>query len=196
MIKIREIFFTGFLFLIESNYISLIYFFMPIPKKVINFLEKSKVKYEIIKHKTVYTAFDKSKTLKEKTNIIGKTLVLKISSKEMVIVLIPGDKNLDKVKIKKIINLQRRKEDKKIVKKIEFASERLMKNRFKGMKMGTIAPFGNLFKIPTFVNKSLLNKKKIILNSGCHDQSMAIKGNDFEKIIPDLIKGSFVKSRK
>ena len=169
---------------------------MPISKKVINFLGKSKVKYDIIKHKIVYTAFDKSRTLKEKTNIIGKTLVLKISLKEMVIVLIPGDKNLDKVKIKKIINLQRRKEDKKIVKKIEFASERLMKGRLKGMKMGAIIPFGVLFKTPTFVNKSLLNKKKIILNSGCHNHSIAIKGKDLEKIVPDLIKGSFVKSRK
>jgi len=169
---------------------------MAISKKIINFLEKSKVKYEIIKHKTVYTAFDKSRTLKEKTNIVGKTLVLKISPKEMVIVLIPGDKNLDKVKIKKIINLQRKKEDKKIVKKIEFASERLMKNRFKGMKIGAVTPFGNLFKISTFVNKSLLNKKKIILNSGCHDQSIVIKGNDFEKIVPSLVKGSFVKPRK
>lgn len=169
---------------------------MSISKKVINFLEKSKVKYEIIKHKTVYTAFDKSRTLKEKNNIIGKTLVLKISPKEMAIILIPGDKNLDKVKIKKIINLQRKKEDKKIVKKIEFASERLMKGRLKGMKMGAVIPFGTLFKTLTFVNKSLLNKKRIIVNSGCHNHSMAIKGKDLEKIIPDLIIGSFAKPRK
>ena len=169
---------------------------MPIPKKIINLLEEKKAKYEIIKHKTVYTAFDKSKTLKEKNNIIGKTLVLKISSKEMVIVLIPGDKNLDKVKIKKIINLQRKKEDKKIVKKIEFASERLMKGRLKGMKMGAVIPFGTLFKTLTFVNKSLLNKKRIIVNSGCHNHSIAIKGKDLEKIVPDLISGSFAKPRK
>ena len=169
---------------------------MAVSKKVIKFLDKSGVKYEIINHRTVFTAFDKSRTLKEKTNIIGKTLVLKINPKEMVIVLIPGDKNLDKVKIKKTINLQRKKEGSKIVKKIEFASERLMKNRLKGMKMGAVAPFGVLFKVPTFVNKSLLNKKKIILNSGRHDQSIVIKGTDFEKIVPDLIKGSFAKPRK
>ena len=169
---------------------------MAISKKVIKFLDKSKTKYEIINHRTVFTAFDKSKTLKEKTNIIGKTLVLKISPKEIVIVLIPGDKNLDKVKIKKIINVQRKKEGSKTIKKIEFASARLMKGRLKGMKIGAIIPFGNLFKIPTFVNKSLLNKKKIILNSGRHDQSIVIRGGDLEKIVIDLIKGSFVKPRK
>ena len=171
-------------------------FIMVIAKKIIKFLDKSGAKYEIINHRTVFTAFDKSRTLKEKANIVGKTLVLKINPKEMVIALIPGDKNLDKAKIKKIINLQRKKEAKKIVKKIEFASERLMKNRLKGMKMGAVAPFGSLFKISTFVNKSLLNKKKIILNSGRLDLSIMIKGSDFEKIVRDLIKGSFVKSKK
>ena len=35
-----------------------------IPGKIIKFLEKGKVKYEILKHRTVYTAFDKAKTLK------------------------------------------------------------------------------------------------------------------------------------
>jgi hypothetical protein len=50
---------------------------MAIPKKIINFLEKAKVKYEIIKHKTVFTAFDKSQTLKVPEKIVGKTLILK-----------------------------------------------------------------------------------------------------------------------
>ena len=169
---------------------------MAVSKKVIKFLDKSGVKYEIINHRTVFTAFDKSKTLKEKTNIIGKTLVLKINSKELAVILIPGDKNLDKVKIKKIINLQRKKEGSKIVKKIDFASERLMKKGLKGMRVGAVAPFGVLFKVSTFVNKSLLNKKKIILNSGRHDQSIVIKGTDFEKLVPDLVEGSFAKPRK
>ncbi len=169
---------------------------MSIPKKVTNFLDKSGVNYEIIDHRTVFTAYDKAQTLKEKLNIIGKTLVLKLNSKEIAMVLIPANRDLDKRKIKKIINKERKKEDNKLVKKIKFASERLMKNRLKGMKMGAVVPFGNLFKIETFVNRSLLNKKRIILNSGRHKHSIMIKGKDFEKIVPNLIKGSFVKVSK
>jgi len=66
----------------------------------IDFLEKAKVKYELIKHRKVFTAQDKAATLKVKPNIIGKTLVLKID-KRISVVLIPANKNLDKNKFKK-----------------------------------------------------------------------------------------------
>jgi hypothetical protein len=44
---------------------------MAIPKKIFNFLEKVRVRYEIIKHKTVFTALDKSQTLKVPRKIVG-----------------------------------------------------------------------------------------------------------------------------
>lgn len=168
---------------------------MSAPKKVINFLEKSKVKYEEIQHRTVYTAFDKAKTLKVKQNIIGKTLILK-ANRDLVVCLIPANKNLDKAKFKKTVNNWRKKTAQKPVKTIDFASERLIKNRFKGVKVGAIPPFGNLFKLPTFVNKSLLGLPKIIVNSGHYNLSIKIKGAFLKKLISDLIAGSFAKARK
>jgi Ala-tRNA(Pro) deacylase len=168
---------------------------MLVPRKVLNFLKKNKIKYEIIEHKTVYTAFDKARTLKLKPDIIGKTLILK-TDKDLVLVLVPANKNLDKNKFKKIINSWRKREDKKAVKKIEFVSERLMKNKLKGIKIGATPPFGELFGFPTFINKSLLNKPKIIVNSGHYNSSVKIKGSFLKKLMPDMIVGSFAKSKK
>jgi prolyl-tRNA editing enzyme YbaK/EbsC (Cys-tRNA(Pro) deacylase) len=170
---------------------------MTIPKRLIKFLDDSEVKYDVINHRTVYTAHDKTKTLKEKPSIVAKTLVLKLGRKDIGIVSLPANKNVDKRKIKKLINQQREKVEKKKIKKVKFASERLMKNRLKsrGVRMGAIVPFGNFLKVPTFINKSLLNKKRLILNSGRHEQSIIIKGKDFSKIVPNVIKGRFTKSR-
>lgn len=168
---------------------------MSIPKKVINFLEKNRAEYEIIEHKTVYTAFDKAKTLKVKANMIGKTLILK-ADRDLVLVLIPANKNLDKGKFKKLVNKERKKQGKKAVKKIEFASERLMKKKIKGVRTGAIPAFGNLFSIPTFVNKSLLNQPKIIINSGHCNFSIKIKSSDYKKLIPDIISVSLTKAKK
>ena len=168
---------------------------MAIPKKIINFLEKKKIRYQILEHKTVYTAFDKSQTLRMKPNIIGKTLVLK-ANKDLVIVLIPANKNLDKQKVKKIINKKFKKEGKKPVKTIDFASERLMKNKLKGVKIGAIPPFGNLFGFTSLINRSLLGQSKIIINSGDYNQSLEIKGVFLKKLMPDLVAGSFIRARK
>ncbi len=184
-----------FLLTCKNKKIDIKFIYMPVPKKVINFLEKNRARYEIVEHRTVYTAFDKVKTLKVKPNIVGKTLVLK-GDKDLIFVLIPANKNLDKNKFKKIVNIWRKKQGKKSVKKIEFVSERVIKNKIKGVKLGAIPPFGSLFGYPTFVNKSLLSQRKIILNSGIPDFSVRITTASFKKIIPDMISANFVKAKK
>ena len=184
---------------------------MAIPKKVINFLEKGKVKYEAIGHRTVYTAFDKAKTLKRgplaggwrvgrsPEKMVGKTLILKMDGK-LTVVLIPANKNLDLQKFKKLAKAlpaaclpdrQGRQ-----VKKIDFASERLIKNKFKGVRVGAIPPFGNLWGLRTFIDNFLMREKEIILNSGDYNFSIKISSNQLKKILPDAIFGNFSEKKK
>ena len=180
---------------------------MSIPKKVISFLEKAKIKYEPIKHRIVYTAYDKAQTLKVKPNVIGKTLVLKIdpagsrrsgtygASKDLVFALIPGNKNLDKNKFKKTINEWRKKAGLGAIKKMNFISERVMKNKFKGIKLGAIPPFGAIWKLPTFIDGELLKNPKIIVGVGDYNRSIKISPANLKKLMPDLVVGSFGKPR-
>jgi Ala-tRNA(Pro) deacylase len=157
---------------------------MAVPKKIINFLEKNKIKYEIIKHRIVYSAYDKAKTLKVPEKIIGKTLILKING-NLSAVLIPANKNLDFQKIKKIAK----------IKKLDFASEKVIKNKFKGVKVGAVPPFGGLWGISTFIDRSLIKQPKIIINSGDYNFSIKISGASLKKIVPDLIIESFNKPK-
>jgi len=156
-----------------------------IPKKIIKFLEKAKIKYEPIKHRTVYTAYDKSQTLKVPEKIVGKTLILRTNGK-LAVVLISASKNLDINKLKKIAK----------VKKVEFISEKLIKNKIKGVKVGAIPPFGNLWKLPTFIDRTLFNQLKIIVNGGDYNWSIRISTASLKKLISNLVIGSFSKAKK
>jgi Ala-tRNA(Pro) deacylase len=156
---------------------------MPIPQKIIKFIGDKK--HEILEHKTVFTAHDKAATLKVPEKTVGKTLVLKLD-KELGLALIPANRNLDKNKLKKAAR----------VKKVDFASETIMKNRLKGAKPGAVPPFGPVWKMPVFVDNSLLKAPKIVVNSGHHDFSFRISGPILRKLIPGLIGGSFGKARK
>jgi Ala-tRNA(Pro) deacylase len=158
---------------------------MAIPKKIINFLEKNKVKYEVIKHKTVYTALDKAATLKTPKKIIGKTLLLKLDKKPA-LVIIPADKNLDKQKLKKIAK----------AKEIDFIKENWMKKNLKGLKVGAIPPFASLWKMSIFGEKNLFSQPKIIINSGDYSFSIRINPKDFKKICPDIKIGNFSQIKK
>jgi Ala-tRNA(Pro) deacylase len=170
---------------------------MAVPKKIINFLQKNKIKYEILEHRTVYTAFDKAQTLKVKPQIVGKTLVLKIDG-ILAVVLVPANKNLDKEKFKKVAK----------VKKFEFVPEKIIKQKLKGVKVGAIPPFGNLWTpptrhppasrapLPTFVDRPLLNQPKIIVNGGDYNFSIKISGASLKKLVPDLVVGNFSKEKR
>lgn len=158
---------------------------MPIPKKLIKFLQKNKVRYEAIKHRIVYTAYDKAQTLKVPEKAIGKTLLLKID-KKFALILIPANKNLDKNKFKKIVK----------AKELKFASEKLMKNKFKGIKVGAIPPFGNLWGLSSFVDRAVVNQPKIIINGGDYNSSIGLNPNALKKIIPDLVVGNFSQVKK
>ncbi len=168
---------------------------MAISKKILNFLGKAGVKYESIEHRTVYTAYDKAATLRVPQKIVGKTLVIKFD-RSIGLVLIPANKNLDKMKLKKAINAGRKKTGEKIVKKIDFAIELWMKKNLKGAKIGAIPCFGSLWKLLTFVDRGLLRNPKIIINSGDYNWSIKISPNNLKKLIPNLILGNFSEAKK
>jgi len=179
--------------------------FMPIFKNLEKLLKDTKAKYELVKHKTVYTALDKAKTLKVKSKEVAKTLVLKLGSgktAQYVLASIPADKNFDKEKFKKLYNEWLKKMAKaegkvfKAVKEIDFAAEAIIKkNIIKIKKGGTVAPFGELYKVPTFIDISLLKVKKLVVNAGGFEESIIILSKQLEKI-GGFIKGNFSKAKK
>jgi len=172
---------------------------MAIPKKLTNFLEKNKIKHEQIEHRVVYTAFDKATTLRVPAKIVGKTLTLKID-KGYALALIPANKNLDKKKFLKVANKWQGSrcltpDVKHKIKRVDFVTENWMKKNIKGVKLGAVPPFGNLWKLPTFIDRFLINQSKIIVNGGNWRNSIKISPAVFRKTIPDLIIGSFTKAR-
>ena len=175
---------------------------MAVLKSLTNLLEKTKVKYQIIKHRTVYTALDKAETLHLDPKSIAKTVVVKIGRGKHILALIPANKNLDKIKLKKTINNWLKKTAKvegakktwEKVKEIGFASEAWMKKNIKG-KIGATPPFGKLFKIPTFIDRSLLRAKKIIINTGDYEHSIEFATKQIEKV-EEMIRGGFSQAKK
>ncbi len=141
-----------------------------IPKKILSYLDKNKVKYDIVKHKTVYTAYDLAQTLAKKMNEIAKTLVVKVD-KGYVLVVVPGHLRVDLGKVKKILK----------AKSAELAPEKVMAKVFK-VKPGAITPFGSLHKVEVLLDKALLKTKEAIVNAGSFTDSLRLKVKDLQKL--------------
>lgn len=141
-----------------------------IPKKILNYLKKNKIKHEILQHKTVYTAYDLANTLAKKLNEIAKTLVVKVD-KKYVLVVLPAHLRLDFAKVKKVLK----------AKSAELAPEKAMEKIFK-VKPGAITPFGSLHKVEVLLDKALLKTQKAIISAGSFTDSLRLKVKDLQKL--------------
>jgi prolyl-tRNA editing enzyme YbaK/EbsC (Cys-tRNA(Pro) deacylase) len=162
-------------------------------KKVSDYLEKNKYKYDEIGHKTTYTAWDTSQTERVKPQQVAKSLIIKANS-DFILAVLSANRNLDKKKILKIINGQRKKGQKKLAKKVDFAGEVWMKKNILG-KVGATPPFPKLLSLEGFVDGLLLKNKKIYVGSGDYKTSIRISPGQYLKI-EELIKGSFSVAKK
>jgi prolyl-tRNA editing enzyme YbaK/EbsC (Cys-tRNA(Pro) deacylase) len=190
---------------------------MTISKKIQKYLEDKKYKFSVIDHKTTFTAWDTAQTEKIDPKMVAKALVMK-GDNDYFLALVPGNKNLDKQKLLKTINVQRKKQgilphqnltkntlnktlsakNKKSsfgvgVKKIDFAKEVWMKKNLPG-KVGATPPFFDLIKLEIFADSLLLKNKKIYVGSGEYTESILINVSEYIKK-ENIIKGSFSKKK-
>jgi len=168
---------------------------MPIPKSLLTFLDKNKIKYETIKHRVVFTAHDKAATLKLKPQEVVKSVVVSLDKKDHALALIPANKNLDKKKLLTLINIQRQKAKLSNYKKIDFAEEKWMKANLKGIKVGATPAFGIIYKLLTFIESSLLKPVKLIINAGDYQFSLKITPTALLKADPGIVKGSISQNK-
>jgi len=165
-------------------------------KTLTNFLDKNKIKYELLEHRTVFTALDKAATLKAKPAQVGKTVIVSFDAKGFAIGLIPANKNLDKQKVLTAFNKCRQKIKDKPFKKIDFVSEKWMKANIKGAKLGATPPLGMLYKLPFFIDNSLAKQSKIIVNGGEYELSLKLSPASLIKLDANTVKGSFSMAKK
>jgi len=143
---------------------------MSIPKNVLTYLDGNRVKYEVVEHRKVFTAFDVAATLHVTVSQIAKNLLVKAGS-GFVLAVVPASRNIDFVKLAKIIGL----------KTVSLPKEGVMKSKFK-VKPGALPGFGGLYKIPVYVDKQLIKEKMIIISSGSYTESIVMKSLDYMKL--------------
>ena len=140
---------------------------MAIPAKVKSYLDKNLGRYEVLTHKTVYTAYDAAQTLRRELKEIAKSLLI-AADKAYIIAVIPAHLRLDLGKLKQSLK----------AKKISIPREQIMVKVFK-VKPGAMTAFGGLHKVEVWADKSLLKTKDVILSAGSFTDSVRMKVKDF-----------------
>jgi prolyl-tRNA editing enzyme YbaK/EbsC (Cys-tRNA(Pro) deacylase) len=145
-------------------------------------LDKEQLKYKFFEHEAVRTSEEANKLRPDyKLKQGAKAMIVRIKKdreKSYAMLVLPGDKRFDNRKAKQALG----------VKDITFASEEEVTEITRGIKLGGVPPFGNLFKLKVIVDPSLFENEEIIFNCGDKQASIAMKSEDYKKIVKPIVE--------
>jgi Ala-tRNA(Pro) deacylase len=67
-------------------------------------------------------------------------------------------------------------------KEARLAHEDEFADRFPGCEVGAMPPFGNLYRVPLYVDKSLAQDETIVFEAGTHTDTMSMKDADLKRL--------------
>lgn len=152
-------------------------------EKILKLLQKHKILFKTISHPPVRTSIEANKVRPGFSLHQGaKSLILKVYFKnklsKFIVVVLAADHKLDKKLLKQKLN----------AKNFRFATEEEVK-KLTGVQPGGIPPFGSIFGLKTYVDKSLLDNKTIVFNAGDRSFSIAMKLEDYLDVEKPAVLG-------
>ena len=149
--------------------------------RVIEYLDKSGVKYEVRTHKPVFTAQRIAAEEHEPGRFVAKPVIVKADGKYLMCVL-AACYNIDLRGLKQVLG----------AKKVEIASEDEMAKIFDDCEAGAEPPFGNLYNLPTIMDKALEKDDHILFQAGSHEKAVKMSLADYKKLVsPKVMEFSY-----
>jgi Ala-tRNA(Pro) deacylase len=154
---------------------------LKIPKQLIDCLKENKAGYEILHHPEAITAQRIAQAEHVKGRHHAKVVMVKSGGQRLMTVL-PADHQIDLKKLKKAIG-----------KAVSLDTEQEFKSLFPDCAVGAMPPFGNLYGVPTYVDKSLSQEEYIVFEAGTHTDAIKLGYRDYEKIVKPRVEDFALK---
>jgi len=154
---------------------------MGIPTKLIEFLNQNKVPYEILHHPEAFTAQELAAIEHVKGKQHAKVVIVKTDGAKLMAVL-PADHRVDLEKFDKLTGQP-----------TALATEADFKALFPDCAVGTMPPFGSLYGVETYVDKSLTENEAIVFEAGTHSDAVKMRYGDFERVAKPKVAEFAVK---
>lgn len=144
--------------------------------KIKNLIEKNNFSYEVKEHPPTRTSEEAALYRDDDIKIGAKALIVK-TDKEFVMLVISGNRKFNSKKLKNILK----------TKKLRFATEEELK-KISDCIPGSVPPFGNLFNIPVYLDKSIIKNEYIAFNAGLLTKSIKMKKQDYLTLVNPKIE--------
>ncbi|HUU29072.1 MAG TPA: YbaK/EbsC family protein [archaeon] len=144
---------------------------MSVSKKLTDYLKENGVDYHIIQHSVTYTAQETAASVNKPGKEVAKVVIIS-DGKEYAMAVVDAPHQVDMSKFAAVSGM----------KEPVLASESEIRKLFPDCEVGAMPPFGNLYGLKVFVDKSLEEDEMIIFNACSHFEALRMKYADFKKL--------------
>jgi Ala-tRNA(Pro) deacylase len=147
----------------------------------LEYLKDHNVKFKVMEHHPAYTAVDLAREEHVDSLMVAKPVLVKADGIYYMCVL-PACYKIDFEILKHQLQ----------VSEVLLASESEMVVFFENSELGAEPPIGNLYGLPTLMDRSLECDRHVIFQVGTHDKAIRMKKKDFKRLAnPHII--SFIE---
>jgi len=144
--------------------------------KVREFLDSHNIKYLVISHSIAYTAQGIAALVHLSGKKLAKTVIVKIDG-VLAMAVVPAPLHVDLDLLRSITGgLQ-----------VELATEQEFQNAFPDCETGAMPPFGNLYDMPVYADKSLAAHEEITFTAGTHRELLRMAWADMVRLVDPQI---------
>lgn len=150
---------------------------MTISPKLKEYLNDQKIHYEVLTHQEAYTAPEIAHTLHVPGKDLAKVIMVKVGDK-FVMTVLPSTWQVDLTRLKEVFGESH----------VRLATEEEFKGLFPDCDIGAMPPFGNLYGLKVYVDRSLTEDEEIIFQAGTHHEAIRMQYNDFAVLVGPTVE--------
>lgn len=147
------------------------------------YLREHKVPFQVQHHPEAFSAQRIAESEHIPGKIVAKTVIV-LADNQVTALVLPASHRADLNLVQAVLRAS----------EIRLAHEQEFANVFPDCEVGTMPPFGNLYGVPVYVEKSLAEEEMMVFPAGTYTDTMSLRYADFERLVqPKVIE--FARTR-
>ena len=145
---------------------------MSIPRRIRDYLDSQKAPYEWLPHPQAFTAQEVAHSLHVSGKRLAKTVILDADGR-LVMAVLPASHRLIMPELKAALEVRR----------LEMLPESELAKIFPDCDLGAIPPFGNLYGIEVWVDRTVEESGELVFTAGTHVDAVRMKYSDYAELV-------------
>jgi len=137
-----------------------------------SYLRENKVPFQVQHHAVAYTAQEVAAAEHVPGRMLAK-VVMVLGDGKLAMLVLPAPSRVNPEQAAAALG----------AKDVRLAQEEEFAERFPGCEVGAMPPFGNLWDLPVYVDKSLAEDETIVFEAGTHTDTMSMKFADYARLV-------------